>query len=417
MSDLSLETLSIHGTCEIPSDQGTIPPVSMSSSFEYKTAEQLESVFSGQDYGHIYSRISNPSLTYYETKFNQIEGGIGAVSFSTGMSAVAASLLAFLKTGDHIIISNSLFGGCYDLFENIFNRWGIETSFIHIADKKEYLKAFKNNTKAVFLESIGNPKLDVPDIQQIADIAHEHEVPLIVDNTIATPILMQSQSFGADIAVYSTTKYCGEGQCLGGMVVDLGTFPFTDYPDKFPVLSRFFDQCGHWSYLYSLRQTALTILGMTLSPLSGYLQTVNLDTLPLRMEKHCKNALSLATFLETHPQVKKVRYPALKNHESYDLVQKQLRGQGAGVLTFELQSKKDCFFFINNRGWLKHLANIGDARTLLIHPSSTIYQRYSEQEKQSMGVSDQLIRVSVGLESSEDLITQFDKCLNQLGDN
>lgn len=414
MSDLSLETLSIHGHLGTFSDQGTQPPISMSSSFEYSTAEEIEGVFSGQKYGDIYSRISNPTLSHYENKFNLIEGGLGAVSFATGMAAVSASLLAFIQTKDHLIVSKSLFGGSYSLFTKVFKRLGIDMTFVNLENLNDYETAFKKNTKAVFLESIGNPKLDISDIQAVSHVAHEHNVPLIVDNTIPTPILMNTKELGGDITVYSTTKYIGEGQSLGGMVVDLGSFSFIDYPDRFPVLKDYFDQCGHWAYLYSLRQTALTLLGMTMSPFSAYLQTTHLDTLPLKIHKHNENAYLLASFLEKDPRVQNVRYPALPQHESFQLTQKQLKGKGGGIITFELKDKQECFQFINHRGWLTHLANIGDPRTLIIHPSSTIYQHCSDHEKKEMGVSERLIRVSVGLESIDDLKKQFDQTLGIL---
>ena len=412
MADYSFETQQIHAPIENRSRSGaTIEGPIQATSFEYEKAEQIQDVFAGREMGYLYTRISNPTTTALEQRITNLEGGLGTLVTSSGMSAIMCALLTILKAGDSFIAGSSLFGGTYALFTEVFPRFGITPIFVNSSDPDAYNKNITSTTKLVFFEVIGNPRIDVPSISAIADIAHAKGLPVIIDSTIASPWLFNAKDFGADIIVHSTSKYInGSGNAIGGSITDCGTFTFSGerFAEDFSLYSK---KYGRLAYLAKLRKQIFINVGSCLSPQNAFLTLLGLDTLSFRMERHSSNALALATFLEGHAKVIKVNYAGLESSPWHQTAVRQFKKGFSGLLSFELASKEDVFNLINNRGFLRNLANIGDAKTLIIHPASTIYADYSIADKETLGVTDGLVRVSVGLENIEDIINDFECAL------
>lgn len=411
MSKYNFDTEQIHGKidgrCKTGNSGGS---VEQTAAFEHATAEDLKDVFLQRKYGHIYSRICNPTVAKLEERLNILDDGVGCLALSSGMAAVSTALLTILKQGDELISGNSLFGGTYALFNEVFSRFGIKTYFVEASDVKAYEQAITPNTKAIFLESLANPKLDVPDLQAIADLAHANDIPLIVDNTVLSPYLLKAKDFGVDILVYSTTKVInGHGNAIGGAIIDCGTFSF--FSDKYRDFDPYYEKFKCLGYLAKARKQIFINMGPCLEPQSAYLHLIGLETLSLRMDKHVSNALAVAEFLSSHPKVKKVNYPGLQGSLGYEVAQKQLKRGAGSLLTFELASQDEAFAFINKRSFSRNLANIGEAKTLLIHPASTIYLDYDADVMAQMGVNDRLVRVSVGIENEVDVIKEFKEAL------
>ncbi|MCR5687207.1 MAG: PLP-dependent transferase [Lachnospiraceae bacterium] len=380
-----------------------LPPISQVTAYGYESMEELEKVFSHKSMGYAYTRIGNPTLTAFEQKMNSLEGGIGAVSCSSGMAAISSALLALCESGDEIIAGRGLYGGTIDLLRDL-EKLGIHTVYADVLDGDSVRKLATEKTRAVFGEVISNPALSILDIRAAASAAHEAGVPLIVDSTAATPYLVKPFEYGADIVIHSTSKYInGCGNSIGGIIIDGGKFAW-DF-EKHSALA------GHKKYrkmafLLKLRTDLWENLGGCMSPMNAYLTYIGADTLGLRMKRICENADALARALSAEEDLA-VSYPALPDHPQHSLAVSQFGGLGGGILTFRTGSKERAFEVINSLKYAFIASNIGDLRTLVIHPRSTLYINSDEKSTASAGVFDDLVRVSVGIEDSEDLIDDF----------
>lgn len=413
MSKWSFDTKAIHSGFNQDSKTGaTSLPIYQTAAFAYNTAEELADVFSGRKFGYLYSRISNPTVTALERRVAALEDGVCALACSSGMAAIATAIYTLAKSGDHIVSSRSLYGGTLQLFSEIFEENGIEIDYVDTTDSAAYEAAIKGNTRLIFVESLGNPKLDVPPFEAIAKIAAAHQIPLIVDSTLTTPYLFNPKAWGVAVVIHSATKYlAGSGHVIGGILVDLGTFNWKQ--SKSPALAEEAKKFGEFAFIARARKKILQNTGSCIAPLSAYLLNLGLETLGLRMKQHCDNALALATFLENHPGVKEVGYTGLVSNPHHRDATRYFNRRYGGLLTFRLDSKESCYKFINSLKLAKNLANLGDSKTLVIHPASTIYCDIDEKSQQEAGVYCNLIRVSVGIEDPTDIIADFEQALKE----
>lgn len=388
----------------------TLTPIYQSSAFSQKSAERLEAVFNNKASGYAYTRISNPTIDAFERRIAALEKGIGAVACSSGMAAVTMSLLNILRSGDEIIASAGLFGGTIDLFGDL-EAFGITTKFTEEVTADSVDALVTDKTKAVFTELIGNPKLNVVDIKAVAEAAHSHGVPLIIDSTTATPYLINPFDYGADIVVHSSSKYInGSGNAISGVIIDSGKFKWdTERYNGFKEYAKY----GRLAYLAKLRNGIWRNVGCCLAPMNAYLNSIGLETLGIRMERLCGNALQLAEYLKTVPDME-VNYPALAENPYCGLVREQFGGKGGAILTLRTGSKEKAFRLINELKYACIATNIGDVRTLVIHPASTIYTHSTERQKLSAGVYDDTIRISVGIEDADDLIEDFRQAIEKI---
>jgi len=412
MSSYRLETLLVHAG-ESP-EKGTgasVPPVFQSTSFAQDTAEDLEQIFSGRKFGYIYTRNGNPTVTALELKMTQLESGMGSVATSSGMAAITATAMTLAGEGDEIVAGRSLYGGTYGLFSRTLPQYGIRTHFVDAADASAYRDALTSKTRFIFTETMGNPRLDVPDLREIARVAKEASIPFVVDSTVTTPALIKPRDFGADIVVHSTTKYLnGHGNSVGGVLVDCGMFSWENHPGFEELSTRY----GQFAFLARLREGVFQDFGLCLSPQNAFLTLMGMQTLCLRMNKHCQNAEVLVNAFKDHPAVAELRYPGLSGSEEYSLAKAQFGGKFGAIFTLRLGTKERCFHFINNLSLALNLANIGDTKTLVLHPASTICQQFEPEEKQCIGVTEDLLRVCVGIEDEEDLLEDFQKALDAI---
>ncbi|AZK46143.1 homocysteine synthase [Paenibacillus lentus] len=419
---LGLETLAVHAGQEIdPTTYSRAVPLYQTTSFGFRDTEHAANLFGLKEFGNIYSRIMNPTNDVFEKRIAALEGGVGALATSSGQAAITFSILNIAGAGDEIVSSSTLYGGTYNLFSTTLAKLGIKVTFVDSSDPENFRAAITNKTKALFAETIGNPKGDVLDIEAVAAIAHEHGIPLIVDNTFPSPYLLQPIKHGADIVVHSATKFIGgHGTSIGGVIVDGGKFDWAA-SGKFPGLTEpdpsynglvYTEALGPLAYILKARVQLQRDLGASLSPFNAWLLLQGLETLHLRVERHSENALKVAKHLEAHPHVEWVSYPGLPNHESYALAQKYLpKGQGA-ILTFGIKGGLEAGRkLINSVKLFSHLANVGDSKSLIIHPASTTHLQLSPEEQQSAGVSPGLIRLSIGTESIEDIIYDLDQAI------
>jgi len=405
------DTLSIHGGFNGDSINGaTAVPICQTVSYAYKTAQELAEVFHGKAPGYIYTRIANPTTTALETRLTLLEDGIGCIATSSGMAAISSVVMSLTRAGDEIIAATGIFGGTVSLFENTLGRFGLKTIFVDAADTNQFAQAINDRTKLIFIETIGNPRMDVPDIPAIADIAHKANIPLVVDNTVTTPFLIRPVDFGADIVVHSTSKFInGHGTAIGGAIIDTGNYNWRK--GAFNDIRDLSDRIGQLAFLANLRNLIYRDLGGCPAPMNSFLMLQGLETLPVRMIKHDENAFKLAQFLQIHPKVSRVNYPGLSDNRFNDRVVKLFSGRGGGLLTFELDNKQRAFKFIDSLKMVKNLANLGDAKTLVLHPSSTIFHEFSISERNKMGVTENMIRVSVGIEDFEDIKADFQQAI------
>lgn len=370
----------------------------------------------------MYSRISNPTVEAFEKKVAQLENGIGAVATSSGQSATLLSILTICSNGDHIVAMNNLYGGTYTLIGSTLEKFGIKTTFVNLNNEEELQNAIKENTKLVFSETIGNPGIDVLDIEKIANIAHKNNIPLIVDNTFATPHLCRPFDFGADIVTHSSTKYLdGHATSVGGIVVDSGNFNWengkfnclTDNDPNYHNLS-YTETFGKLSYLTRLRAVFLRDIGCTMSPFNAFLTNLGSETLSIRMDKHSENALKVAEFLENHPCVEWVNYPLLKNNKNYDLAKKYLKNGASGVIAFAVKGG-----ISETKKWIDSLklatlvVHVGDVRTHALHPASMTHRQLSEEAQREAGILPNMVRLSVGIENVDDIINDLDQAFNE----
>lgn len=408
---MEFNTQLLHGRGVTKSPNGaTVPPITQVSAFAYDTAEELEKVFDNKKPGYAYSRIGNPVVDAFERRINDLEGGKGAVACASGMSAITSALLNILSQGDEVIAGSGLFGGTIDLFEDL-RAFGITTRFVRHVTVEEIEPLINAKTKVVYGEVIGNPGLDVVDIRGVADLVHSHGIPLMVDSTTATPYLVHPFEFGADIVIHSSSKYInGGGNSISGIIVDSGRFEW-DY-ERYQGLEKY-KKYGDFAYVAKLRNDIWRNMGGCLAPMNAYLNILGLDTLGLRMAQICKNAAQLAEWLEEQEGVS-VNYPALEQNPYYGLVQRQLGGLGGGILTVRAGSRERAYQLINRLRYAFKATNIGDARTLVIHPASTIYIHNTEEQREAAGVYEDTIRVSVGIEDGKDLIEDFEQAIKSL---
>jgi O-acetylhomoserine (thiol)-lyase len=416
------ETLSLHAGQET-ADSATnarAVPIYQTSSYVFDSPEHAANLFGLKQFGNIYTRIMNPTQDAFERRMAALEGGVGALATASGQSAETLAILNIAQAGDEIISSASLYGGTYNLFHYTLPKLGITVRFVDSRDPENFRSAFNERTKLVFAETVGNPRLDTLDIQAAADIAHEHGVPLMLDNTLPTPYLIQPLKYGADIVVHSATKFIGgHGTSIGGVIVDSGKFDWTN--GRFPGLVepdpsyhglRFVDALGPLAYIIKARVQLMRDIGPAISPLNSWLFLQGLETLPLRMERHSQNAQRIAEFLEGHEFVDWVSYPGLKSHPQHELAAKyHTHGYGA-ILGFGIKGGLEAGRqLIRHVELFSHLANVGDAKSLIIHPASTTHSQLSPEEQYETGVTPDFVRLSVGLETVDDLIDDLNQAL------
>ncbi|BDG37227.1 Methionine gamma-lyase [Parageobacillus caldoxylosilyticus] len=412
---LQPETLAVHaGQVPDPTTLSRAVPIYQTSSFVFNDSQHAADLFSLKEEGYIYTRIINPTNDVFEKRVAALEGGVGALALSSGQAAVFYSIINIASAGDEIVSSSSIYGGTYNLFAHTLPKFGITVKFVDSTDPKNFERAITSKTKALFAETIGNPKCDVLDIEAVAEIAHNHSIPLIVDNTIPSPYLLRPIDFGADIVVHSATKFIGgHGTSIGGIIVDSGKFDWKK-SGKFPEFTEpdpsyhgliYTEAAGEAAYITKARVQLLRDLGAALSPFNAFLFLQGLETLHLRLERHSQNALEVAKFLEKEAAVESVSYPGLESHPSYELAKKYLpKGQGA-IVTFEIKGGVEAGKkLINSVQLFSHLANIGDSKSLIIHPASTTHQQLSSEEQLAAGVTPGLIRLSVGTEAIDDIL-------------
>jgi O-acetylhomoserine (thiol)-lyase len=357
--------------------------------------------------------VNNPTVFQFEIKVNELEGGIGAVACSSGMAAITCAVLAFVKNGETLLSSSSLFGGTYSLFGCTMARMGIRVKYFDPTRPDMIHELMDDSVRVVFTETIGNPKIDVADIKAISDASHKYRLPLIVDNTVTTPCLLRAANYEVDVIVHSSSKYFdGHGRAIGGCIVDMGT-PYWDI-ERYEQLEEPRKNYGMFALLSLIRNDLMINLGCCQSPTNAAIHLTGIETLAIRMQKHCENALALSEFLSQHKKVKKVHYPGLENDPHHKCAHDLFDDCYGGLMTFEVESHQVAFNIINKLKLAQNLANIGDVRTLVIHPASTIYVNFSPEEQVLMGVTPELVRVSVGIEDKKDIINDFKNALYQV---
>jgi len=415
------ETLCIHAGQIPDSETGSrAVPIYQTAAYVFDSADNAASLFNLQTFGNIYTRIMNPTNAVFEERMAALEGGRAAVGVSSGMAAQMVALLTILKSGDEIVSSSTLYGGTYTQFDVNFRDLGINVNFVDPDEPDNFRKAITKKTKALFAETIGNPLGNVLDIEAVSAIAHEAGLPLIIDNTFATPYLCRPIEFGADVVVHSATKFiCGHGTSIGGVLVESGSFPWDN--GNFPGMTepskayhgvRFYETFGDFGYTMKARCEILRAYGPALSPFNAFLFLQGLETLNLRMERHCSNARAVAEFLKGHPAVTWVNYPGLPDSPYYGLAQKYLPKGAGSIFTFGIKGGVEAGArFIESVEFLSHLANVGDAKTLVIHPASTTHRQLAEDEQEEAGVNPEMVRISVGLETLDDILWDIDQAL------
>jgi O-acetylhomoserine (thiol)-lyase len=421
-SEPRFETVAIHGAHSgDPTTKSRAVPLYQTTSYLFDDTEHAARLFALKEFGNIYTRIMNPTTDVLEQRIATLEKGVGALGLASGQAATIYALLNLASSGDHIVSAASLYGGTYSAFHHTLPKLGIEVTVVDPANLDNFRKAIRPSTKAIFGESIGNPRIDVLDIEPIAAIAHQNGLPLIVDNTLATPYLLRPIEWGADVVIHSATKFIGgHGTSIGGLIVDGGTFDWSASP-RFPDLVepdpsyhglRYYETFGKLAYIVKARVQLLRDIGAAQSPFNSWMFLQGLETLALRMERHSQNALAVARYLKSHPKVVWVSYPGLENHHSYQRAQKYLSNGQSAILTFGLQGGGDRAREVIDRLKLfSNLANVGDAKSLVIHPATTTHQQLTIKEQLESGVSQDTIRLSIGIENIDDIIEDLAQAL------
>jgi len=418
-----IETLCLHaGQIPDPATGARAAPIYQTTSFVFDSAEHAASLFNLQTFGNVYSRISNPTVAVFEERMAAIEGGRSALAAATGQAAEVTAILTLCSAGDHIVSASTLYGGTHTLLHVNLRKLGIETTFVSPDDPENFRKAVKKNTKLLYAETLGNPLINVVDIEALAKIAHEAEIPLVVDNTVPSPYLCRPIEWGADVVVHSATKYIGgHGTTMGGVIVESGKFNWGN--GKFPEFTTpspgyhgviFHETFGDFGYTMKARMEIMRTFGPALPPLNAWLLLQGLESLPVRMDRHCENALAVAKFLQGHKRVAWVNYPGLPDNKYFSLAKKYFPKGASGLLNFGVKGgARAGEKFIEAAQFLSHLANIGDAKTLVIHPASTTHRQMSEEEQLKAGVRPDMIRISVGIESIDDILWDIDQALEE----
>ena len=422
MKKYAQDTICIQGGYEPKNGEPRILPIFQSTTYKYDEADEVAKLFDLEAAGHMYSRISNPTVEALEKKIAEMEGGVGAMATSSGQAANLIAILTICNAGEHVLAMSNLYGGTFTLFTSTLKKMGIEVTFVdHRADDREISSKIQANTKLIFAETIGNPGVDVLDIQRIAEIAHENNIPLVVDNTFATPYLCRPFEFGADIVTHSTTKYIdGHATSVGGIIVDSGKFDWKS-SGKFPHLTEadpsyhglsYTEKFGAAAYITKARVAFLRDMGSTMSPFNAFLTNLGVETLALRMERHSSNALAAARFLESHPNVSWVNYPLLESSQSFDLARKYLPGGASGIIAFGVKGgvesgKK----FIDSLELASLVVHVGDIRTHVLHPASMTHRQLSQEQQIKAGIKPDMIRLSVGIENIDDILADLDQAL------
>lgn len=420
---MKLETQAIHsGYTPEPTTKAVAVPIYQTTSYAFDDTQHGADLFDLKVQGNIYTRIMNPTTDVLEKRVAEMEGGIAALALASGMSAITYAIQAIAQAGDNIVSINKLYGGTYNLFAHTLPKQGIEVRMASHEDIDALAALIDDNTKAVFCESIGNPLGNVVDIAALADAAHAKGVPLIVDNTVATPVLLRPFEHGADIVVHSLTKYMGgHGTSVGGVIVDSGTFPWAEHKDRFPLLNEpdpsyhgvvYTEALGPAAFIGRCRVVPLRNTGAAISPMNAFLIMQGIETLPLRMERHCENALAVAKYLQSHPEVEWVNFAGLEGNAGYELAQKYVNGLPSGILSFGVKGGMAAGArFIDALQLVTRLVNIGDAKSLACHPASTTHRQLNPQELASAGVSEDMVRLSVGIEHIDDIIADLEQAL------
>jgi O-acetylhomoserine (thiol)-lyase len=416
-----IETLCLHaGQLPDAATGSRAVPIYQTTSYVFDSADHAASLFNLQTFGNVYTRISNPTTAVLEERVAALEGGRAALALATGQAAETAAVLTLCKQGDEIVSSSALYGGTYALFEVNLRNLGINTTFVNPDDPQNFKKALTKKTKLLYAETIGNPQINVLDIEAVAAIAKDAGIPLVIDNTFASPYLCRPFEAGADIVVHSATKYIGgHGTTMGGIIVESGKFPWDN--GKFPEMVepsrgylgvRFYETFGDFGYTMKVRMETLRTLGSALSPFNAFLLLQGLETLHVRMERHCSNALAVAQFLESHKSVSWVNYPGLTSSKYHALAQKYMPKGASAIMTFGIKGGQAAGVkFIDAAEFMSHLANVGDAKTLVIHPASTTHRQLSEEEQVKAGVTPDMIRLSIGIENIDDILWDIDQAL------
>jgi O-acetylhomoserine (thiol)-lyase len=421
--EFGFETLALHAG-QIPDREtgARAAPIYQTTSFVFDSADHAASLFNLQTFGNVYTRLSNPTTAMFEQRMSALEGGRAAVATASGQAAEMVALLNICQAGDHIVSSSKLYGGTHTMFAVNFPKLGIETTFVDPDDAENFRRAIRPNTKAVFSETLGNPAINMVDIAAVGAVAREAGVPFVVDNTAASPYLCQPLRHGADIVVHSATKFIGgHGTTMGGVVVESGTFPWDN--GKFASMTepsagyhgvRFFETFGDFGYTMKARMEILRVFGPAISPFNAWLLLQGLETLPVRMERHCANTMGVAQFLGGHPKVAWVNYPGLEDNKYHALTKRYMpRGAGA-LLSFGIRGGYEAGVkFIEGLQFVSHLANIGDAKSLVIHPASTTHRQLSEADQVKAGIPPDMVRLSIGLETLDDILWDLDQALSR----
>jgi len=419
--EYDFDTLCLHaGQIPDPATGSRAAPIYQTAAYVFDDTDHAASLFNAQTFGNIYSRLSNPTTAMFEERMAALEGGTAALGVASGLAAQMTALLTLLSAGDHIVSASTLYGGTYSQFDVNFRKMGIETTFVNPDDPDTFAAAVTEKTRCIFIETIGNPSNNLIDIEAVAGIAHNHSIPLMVDNTFASPYLCRPFDHGADIIVHSATKFIGgHGTSIGGVIIESGEFPWDN--GKFPEMTepskgyhgiRFFETFGDFGYITKCRLETLRTLGPSLSPFNSFLFLQGLETLPLRMERHVENAKRVANYLDQHDAITWVRYAGLPDNPYHALARKYLPKGPGSILTFGIKGGQQAGVkFIESAEFMSHLANVGDAKTLIIHPASTTHRQLNEEEQASAGVSSDMIRISVGLESIDDILWDIEQSI------
>ena len=420
-----IETLCLHaGQIPDPATGARAAPIYQTTSFVFDSADHAASLFNLQTFGNVYSRISNPTVAVFEERMAAIENGRAALACATGQAAEVTAILTLCSGGDHIVSASTLYGGTHTLLGVNLRKLGIETTFVDADDPENFRKNIKKNTKLLYAETLGNPLINIVDIEALAAIAREAGIPLMLDNTVPSPYLCRPCDWGADIVVHSATKYIGgHGTTMGGVIVESGRFNWGN--GRFPEFTTpspgyhgvvFHETFGDFGYTMKARMEIMRTFGPALSPLNAWLLLQGLESLPLRMDRHCDNALRVAKFLQDHPRVAWVNYPGLPSNKYFSLSQKYLPKGASGLLNFGVKGgAKAGERFIEAAQFMSHLANIGDAKTLIIHPASTTHRQMSDEDQLKAGVTPDMVRISVGIESIDDILWDIDQALSESG--